>query len=123
MLSRGRITIGLCVLCAMAALPGSSALGGHGRSFDSKVNLSRKDPFDGHVISVYGGCRIDRIVKVFKARPGKPDQVGKTISGFRGEWSIPTHRHGAYFARVQAHPARQGEDATCPRDRSPIRRF
>ena len=121
MLSRPRTALALGLIVVGVAVAASNALGDPSSPFDSKVTLSRDNPFHGHVSSPFHGCAKERTVTVFRVRPGLSERIRKTDTDWHGEWSIPTHRHGAYYARVAKRS--RGGKVVCKQDRSATRRF
>lgn len=78
--------------------------------------------FAGRVTSQLPACRADRVVRVFKVRPGRDKAVGSDVTNRRGLWKV-NKRHrvdGRFYARVARAPAPgyYGQANTCGADRS-----
>ena len=93
--------------------------------FDSKVTMPPNAPaFHGRVKSSKHACEVDRVVKVFKVRPGRDwfvDGDVKDRTNQRGKWRVTQQvlPEGAYYAKVRRKEVTAGTTFVCRQDRSP----
>jgi len=114
----------LAVAAAIAALTAATALAGNTTRFDSKVTLSRNDPFHGEVKSQKHACVAHRTVKVFNAQAAPNGLFDKTKTDSDGDWSIDAMPNGDFYAKVKRHKKHaDGNTFVCRSDLSPVRTF
>ena len=93
-----------CAALVAAALIAVPALATNVVKIDSKVTISTQPPaFHGHVKSIKHACEIQRKVKLFKQRKGRPDKLlGTDKTNHLGRWKvvITPLKSGAYYAKV-----------------------
>jgi hypothetical protein len=127
-MKRVLICVSLGVLAASAvAVP---ALAGHTVKIDSRVSLPppQKTPFHGRVKSSRHACEVDRLVKVYRVRPGR-DPVAdrgdaKDRTNRRGKWRAIQQLlpEGNYYAKVvRRKEGTAGTTFVCRQDRSATR--